>query len=270
MGAITLETTRSGRTRSAGLRTLAYTFGPHLSLIAAWEGARIALGASPATMPSLLDVALAIGGVVRNGILPDYIFRSLVRIGVAGAISILGGVTLGVAIGLNAVVSNFVTPVLRYFNSLSGIVWLPLFIIWFGFNDRTIVATICYAFLFPVVFNTVVGVRMVPKVFRHAVLTLGGSWFDVVFGVVLPGALPSIMAGIRLGFGYGWRAVIAGEMALGAGGLGYMIFKAQSVNLTDRILAGMLIIGGLWSLMDHFILQPLEEATIRRWGLAQR
>ena len=247
-----------------------YGFGPYLFLIILWEGVRILLNVGPSKMPSLWSAVEAIGRVAANGILPDYIFHSLFRIGVAAAISITLGIIIGLAIGLNATISSFFLPLLRYFNSLSGIAWLPLFLIWFGFNDKTIVTTVSYTLIFPVVFNTVVGVRTVPKVFRHAVLTMGGSWRDIVFGVILPGALPSVIAGIRLGVAYGWRALIASEMLIGAGGIGFMIFKAQASNLTDRIVAGMLLIGILWALIDYFLLQPLEESTIRRWGMVYR
>lgn len=247
-----------------------YGLGPYLLLVVVWETVRVILNASPTTMPSLWSAVEAIGRVAANGILPDYIFHSLFRIAVSAALSITIGVSLGLAIGLSPIMASLFLPILRYFNSLSGIVWLPLFLIWFGFNDKTIVATIAYALLFPLVFNTVIGVRTVPKVFRSAVLTMGGSWRDVVFGVILPGALPSVIAGIRLGFAYGWRALIASEMLLAIGGVGFMIFKARANNLTDRILAGMLIIGVLWSLIDYFVLQPLEEETIRRWGLVHR
>ena len=115
-----------------------------------------------------------------------------------------------------------------------------------------------------------IGVRTVPQVFRSAVLTMGGSWPRIVFDVIIPGAAPSVIGGIRLGFAYGWRALIASEMILSVGGVGFMIFQARASNLTDRLLAGMLIIGVLWALMDYFFLQPLEEGTIRRWGLVQR
>ena len=88
--------------------------------------------------------------------------------------------------------------------------------------------------------------------------------------VLLPGALPNIATGLRLGLAYGWRALIAAEMLVGAHGLGFMIFSAQNFHLTARIMLGMAIIGGLWVLLDYFVLRPLEEATIARWGLVQR
>ena len=264
------ETEGAGRSVSSALQNLAYAVGPYAVLIALWEGVRILIAAGPQAMPSMASVAGAIVRVAKNGILPEYISSSVLSILEAAAISIALGITLGIGIGMSETMASYAVAVLRYFNSISGIAWLPLFLIWFGFNQFTVLATISYTFLFPVVFNTVTGVRTVPRVFRNAVLTMGGSWWDVITDVLLPGALPSILAGTRMGFGYGWRAVIAAEILVGTGGLGYMIFKAQAGNLTDRILAGMVIIGVVWSLMDYFILQPLEDATIKRWELIQR
>ena len=114
------------------------------------------------------------------------------------------------------------------------------------------------------------GVRTVPRLYRYAVLTLGGNWRQVVFQVLLPGAIPYIVGGVRLGIAYGWRALIAAEIVVGTGGLGYLIFKAETFHLTARIIAGMIVIGVLWYATDYFFLRPLEEATIERWGLVYR
>jgi NitT/TauT family transport system permease protein/taurine transport system permease protein len=172
--------------------------------------------------------------------------------------------------GLNDRIATLLSPPLRFFQSLSGIAWLPLFLIWFGFSDRTILVAVWYTLVFPVTFNTMVGVRTVPRLYRYAVLTLGGNWRHVVFQVLLPGAIPYIVGGIRLGIAYGWRALIAAEIVVGTGGLGYLIFKAETFHLTARIIAGMITIGALWYVTDYFLLRPLEEATIERWGLVYR
>jgi NitT/TauT family transport system permease protein/taurine transport system permease protein len=143
-------------------------------------------------------------------------------------------------------------------------------LVWFGFGERTILAAVNYTVLFPVIFNAMLGVRSVPRIYVNALRTLGGSRWRIVRDVLLPGALPNIATGMRLGLAYGWRALIAAEMLVGANGLGFMIFNAQNFHLTARIMLGMTIIGLLWLLLDYFVLRPLEEATIARWGLVQR
>jgi taurine transport system permease protein len=221
-------------------------------------------------LPSPFAVGRAFGDVIAKGILPVYAGETVRRILVAAVTGVAIGIVAGFVMGLNEVIAGLLMPPLRFFQSLSGIAWLPLFLIWFGFSDRTIVVAVWYTLVFPVAFNTMLGVRTVPRLYRHAVLTLGGGWRQVVFQVLLPGAIPYIVGGIRLGIAYGWRALIAAEIVIGTGGLGYLIFKAETFHLTARIIAGMIVIGVLWYLTDYFFLRPLEEATIERWGLVYR
>jgi NitT/TauT family transport system permease protein/taurine transport system permease protein len=143
-------------------------------------------------------------------------------------------------------------------------------LVWFGFSERTIVVAVNYTVFFPVMFNVLLGVRSVPRIYVDALRTLGASRARIVRDVVVPGALPNIATGMRLGLAYGWRALIAAEMLVGAHGLGFMIFSAQNFHLTARIMLGMAVIGILWMLLDYFVLRPVEEATIARWGLLQR
>ncbi|WPD18524.1 ABC transporter permease [Thermaerobacter composti] len=187
-----------------------------------------------------------------------------------GIIVIPIGVFVGLAIGLWDKISGALLDVFRFFTSIPALAWLPLFLVWFGFNEATVIMTVAYYFFFTVLFNTLSGIRTVPRVLQYAVLTMGGNRWQVIRHVLIPGAMPSIIAGIRLGFAYGWRGLIGAEMLVAQGGLGHLIFRAQSVGLTDRIIAGMVVIGLLAALIDYLIMQPIEEATIRRWGLIQR
>jgi len=118
-------------------------------------------------------------------------------------------------------------------------------------------------------FNTLVGVRAVPSVYEQAVTTLGASRWRTLVDVLVPGSLPSIITGVRLGLGFGWRALIAAEMVAATQGLGYMIFSAANDLRTDVILAGILVIGVLAFALDALVLAPVERATIMRWGIYQ-
>ncbi len=221
-------------------------------------------------LPSPGAVASALGELLMKGILTDYMAESLRRVLIATAIGLVVGVPLGILIGINAKVAECCYPLFNFFQSLGGIAILPLVIVWFGFTEKTILVAVNYTVLFPVVFNVLVGVRSVPRIYVNALRTLGASRLRIVRDVLLPGALPHVATGARLGMAYGWRALIAAEMLVGANGLGFMIFNAQSFFLTNRIILGMLVIGTLWILMDRFVLRPLETDTIQRWGLVQR
>ena len=132
---------------------------------------------------------------------------------------------------------------------------------------KAVTFIIFMAVFFPVVFNTLAGVRGTNQMLVWAVLTLGANRWNVLKEVVLPGALPSIVNGIRLGMGYGWRAVIAAEMIAAASGLGYMIFDARNWLDTPVVVMGMITMGLCWLSLDRMILKPIEKRTIEKWGL---
>jgi NitT/TauT family transport system permease protein/taurine transport system permease protein len=115
--------------------------------------------------------------------------------------------------------------------------------------------------------NTVLGVQLVPEVYEQGVQALGGGRLETIRSVILPGALPYILTGIRSGLGFGWRALIAAELVGAPNGIGQMIFAAADFHRSDIIIAGCLIIGCIAIAMDRFILAPIEQRTVQRWGL---
>ena len=238
--------------------------------VAAWTLAAATLPLPDYYLPPPTAVLAAFVDLTAKGILPAYVGQSLRRILLAAVFALAIGVPVGVLLGMSRRVADLCYPVLNFFQSVSGVAWLPLMLVWFGFGERTILVAVNYTVLFPVIFNALLGVRSVPRLYENALRTLGAGRWRIVRDVVLPGALPSIATGLRLGLAYGWRALIAAEMLVGAQGLGFMIFNAQNFHLTARIMLGMGIIGVLWLLLDYFLLRPLEEATIARWGLVQR
>lgn len=223
----------------------------------------------PHVVPAPADTLAAFFDLVRKGILPAYVLDSIWHLLVPSLIAIAVGLPLGIAIALNRWVASFFFPLLNFFQALGGIVWIPLFILWFGMNETTIVATVFYTVIFPITFNTLIGVRSIPPVFLHASATLGASRWQQIRDVVVPGALPNIITGIRLGFAYGWRALVAAEILVGANGLGFMIFDAQTFSNLPRLVLGMIVIGMLWLAIDRLFLQPVEARTIERWNMVR-
>ena len=236
----------------------------------AWSLASATLPVPAYVLPPPTAVLAAGHDLVVKGILPTYVFESLRRMVTAALIAFAIGVPVGLALGTSRRLAEFAYPILNFFQSVSGIAWLPLMLVWFGLGERTILVAVNYTVFFPVTLNALLGVRSVPRIYVSGLRTLGASRWRIARDVVLPGALPSIATGMRLGLAYGWRALIAAEMLVGAHGLGFMIFSAQNFHLTARIMLGMAVIGALWLVLDYFVLRPLEQATIERWGLIQR
>jgi NitT/TauT family transport system permease protein/taurine transport system permease protein len=240
------------------------------AFFAAWALASAALPVPPYVLPPPSAVLSAGADLVAKGILPTYVFESLRRMVIAALIAFAIAVPVGLLLGMSRRLAELAYPILNFFQSVSGIAWLPLMLVWFGFGERTILVAVNYTVVFPVALNALLGVRSVPRIYVSGLRTLGASRWRITRDVILPGALPSIATGMRLGLAYGWRALIAAEMLVGAHGLGFMIFSAQNFHLTARIMLGMAVIGALWLLLDYFVLRPLEQATIERWGLIQR
>jgi taurine transport system permease protein len=181
---------------------------------------------------------------------------------------VIVAVPLGILMGVSRGVSAFVTPLMRFFSVLAGIAWIPIATLWFGYGFGAITFVIFNAVFFVVAYNTLLGVSTIPMPLRHAAASLGaGTRFAMLTEVLLPGALPNIVTGIRTGLGFAWRGLIAAEMIATDVGLGYMLFVARDFYQTEVIVLGMIVIGTIWLLIDRLLLVPLERATIERWGL---
>jgi ABC-type nitrate/sulfonate/bicarbonate transport system permease component len=220
-----------------------------------------------ATLPSVSGVLSAFVELMASGRLIHDIAASLLRLLLGASIGIVTGVAAGFLIGLHRGVAAFFNPLIVFFNAISGIVWLPLMIGWLGIGTALAVFLIWNSVFFIVFQNTVLGVQLVPEFLEQGVRSLGASRFETLRSVTLPGALPHILAGIRSGLGFGWRALIAAELVGATTGLGQMIFSAAEYSRSDIIIVGCLIIGCIAMAMDRWLLLPIERRTVQRWGL---
>src|SRR5690606_19268611 len=200
----------------------------------------------------------------------DYLGDSVVRLSVGAAAGMALAIPLGILIGLNKRAYEVSWPVLLFFLAIGDIAWLPILLIWFGFGLTTMTFVIVYTVLFPIVLNTVLGVRSIPLDMHRAARSLGASPARVVWEVVLPGSLPNIVTGLRNGLGYGWRALIAAEIIVGTSGIGFLMFDARRAGSVVEIMLGMIVLGVLWYIVDAWVLAPIERATGQRWGMVQR
>lgn len=217
-------------------------------------------------LPSPASVVEKGTKLLLNGTLFVHVRDSLFRMLVGTVVGIGLGLPLGIAIGLNRYVAGFFEPIITFFQSIAGIAWVPLAVIWFGFGLGSIVFVVGNSVFFMVLAGAVLGVEQVPLVLRHAVRTLGGSPWRVVTDVIVPGALPSIVTGTRSGISFGWRALIAAEIIGSKTGLGLMIWNAHLFFKSDEIVLGILLIGLIWIAIDRLVLRPIEMRTVERWG----
>jgi NitT/TauT family transport system permease protein/taurine transport system permease protein len=260
------------RTQSPVARRAAAAAGfalPLVALAVLWELTVRAFDVNPRVFPAIGPVFRAAIDVIVDGSLLRHIGASLGRIALGTAIGVVAAVPLGIAMGTNRAVSAFFTPLLRFFSVLAGIAWIPIATLWFGYGFGAITFVIFNAVFFVVAYNTLLGVSGIPPALRNAAASLGAGRWSMFREVLLPGALPNIVTGIRTGLGFAWRGLIAAEMIATNVGLGYMLFVARDFYRTEVIVLGMIVIGILWLLIDRLLLAPLERATIERWGLVR-
>jgi ABC-type nitrate/sulfonate/bicarbonate transport system permease component len=235
-------------------------------LLALWQASVPLVGLEPWFYPSPLDVARAFVDLVRKGILPVDIIDSLQRYLMGVAIGTTLGVGFGLLIGLNRLADRMLGPLISFLFAIVEVAWIPIFVIWWGYGIKTILVALCYVVFFPVLYNTILGVRMAPQVLVNAVRSLGGGRAQLIAHVVLPSALPNIITGFRVGAGFAFRGLIFAEVIAAKTGVGYLIFQGAAHQQTDRTIVGMLVMGALWLLIDNMYLKPFERATVERWG----
>ncbi|MDQ7820481.1 MAG: ABC transporter permease [Armatimonadota bacterium] len=242
---------------------------PFVLLVGVWQLV-VELEIYPrAFFPGPGDVAAALVALTYKGILPAYLQDSVTRLAVGTAVGALVGIPLGVLIGLHPLSYRFFWPLIIFFQAIGDIAWLPILLIWFGFTLTTMTFVIVYTVVFPIIFNTALGVRTVPVDVIRAAQCLGASRSQILWEVLLPGALPNIITGLRTGLGYGWRALIAAEIIVGTSGIGFMMFDARRSGSVVEMILGMILLGLLWYAVDAGVLRPAEQATVERWGLVR-
>jgi NitT/TauT family transport system permease protein/taurine transport system permease protein len=243
---------------------------PFIPVIALWAIVAEAEVFPRVFFPGPAEVVRSFIDLTWKGILPAYLHDSAARLLVGALAGMAIGIPLGLLVGLSSRAHAVFWPVLLFFQAIGDIAWLPILLIWFGFGLTTMTFVIVYTVVFPVVLNVVLGVRSIPTDMHRAAQSLGASRARILWEVVLPGALPNLITGLRNGLGYGWRALIAAEIIVGTSGIGFLMFDARRAGSVVEIMLGMIVLGILWYIVDAWLLAPIERATGQRWGLVSR
>lgn len=237
-------------------------------LFLAWQG--ISGYVLPAVAPytvTLLPAPTAVVGafadLVRSGEIVFHVLDSLKRVLGAFAIAALFGVSLGIAMGWWRLIGQLVDPVVEFLRPIPPMAWIPLGILWFGIGDTQNMFIIFLGAVFPIVLNTIAGVRGVDRTLVWGALTLGGTRRQILWEIIVPGALPVILTGLRIGLGVGWMALVAAELVAATSGLGFLIEDSRSLLFTERVLVGMVLIGLLGLLMDQVM--RAAQRTLTPW-----
>jgi len=237
-------------------------------IAAAWEVLVIYGGFPPKLVPGLGVVVATFVRLAGNGILLAATEATLYRLIAGFLIAALVGVALGIAMGRRQWIEDTLLPIVTFLYPIPGLAYAPLFVLWFGLGDGPTILLVGVASCFTVIINTWKGVKAVKPIWLRSAEVMGARDREMFRRVVLPGALPYILIGLRLGLAQAWRLLIAVEMLMSVQrGLGWLIFGAQTFLNTDVMLASIATIGILGILMERQVFARLERWTVVRWGM---
>jgi ABC-type nitrate/sulfonate/bicarbonate transport system permease component len=232
-----------------------------LTLLAGWElAARLGVANTllfPAPSKAIGDLMV----MASSGYLWRALYASLYRVVCGFTFAILVGAVLGMAMACKPLMDDLLDPLVELLRPISPLALFPLAILWFGIGDASKIFLIALAASFPVILNTYAGARSIDSNLIRAARSLGATEFEIFKGIVLPASLPHIFTGVRLAWGISLIVIIAAEMIGATVGMGYMILEAQQTFRTERVLAGIFVIGVVGFTTD------LGFRRLRRWLL---
>jgi NitT/TauT family transport system permease protein len=249
-------------------RAAARTAFPFVVVAALWElVARLAIF-PPRLFPPLEVVVSAFVRLTASGALPHHALDTLLRLLAGFALAAMVGIAVGIVMGRSRFAEDTLLPLVSMGAPIPGIAYAPLFLLWFGLGNVSAVLLVGFVSTFPVIFNTWTGVKAVKEVWVRSALAMGADDRRLFAKVILPGALPYILTGLRLGLAQAWRILVGVEMlAAVPWGLGWMIFGAREFLNTDVMLAGVVVIGVIGLALEKLVFQRLERFTVVRWGM---
>lgn len=225
-------------------------------------------GFPPKLVPGLGAIAEAFVRLAGNGVLLASTLATLYRLGAGFAIAAITGVTIGIAMGRRQWVEDTLLPIVSFLYPIPGLAYAPLFVLWFGLGDFPTILLVGVSSSFTVIINTWKGVKAVKPIWLRSAEVMGARDREMFRQVVLPGCLPYILVGLRLGLAQAWRILIAVEMLMSVQrGLGWLIFGAQTFLNTDVMLATIAVIGAIGIILEQQVFGRIERWTVVRWGM---
>ncbi len=220
--------------------------------------------------PSPVKTVLSFWQLMADGTLPGLILTSLLNLIPAFILATVCAVVLGTVMGINKTVYQVFNPVLSAIYPIPSLAWLPFIILFLGFTREAIWFVIFISSFVRIIYNVISGVQNINIEYVLAAKNLGFNKIEIVLEVILPGALPQIITGLRLGFGSAWRSLIGAEMlVVTLGGLGKFIWMSQWYFDFDKVIVGIVAISLISIFIEEIIFKRLEKNTLIKWGFVR-
>jgi len=250
------------------LRSLAF----FTVLIALWEAASRAGWWSPVLVPSPFAIGRYIGEAVADGSLLKAGMVTMQRL----LIGYIIGLALGIPLGLLTARFRFAADTLGVLalglQTLPSVCWVPLALLWFGQTEAAMLFIVTMGTLWAVLLATDHGIRQIPPIYRRAASTMGSNGLHLLWHVLLPASLPHLVSGMKQGWAFAWRSLMAAEIyvtVLTGFGLGHLLHYGRELQAMDQVAAIMLVILLVGFAADKALFSPWENFLRKRWGLTQ-
>jgi NitT/TauT family transport system permease protein len=227
---------------------------------------------SPVLLPSPGQVANYLKEAAADGTLFHATVITMRRLLIGYAVGIVIGLPLGLITARWNLFEDTIGTMALGLQTLPSVCWVPLALLWFGQTEAAMLFVVIMGTLWSVVIATDTGVRHVPPIYRRAALTMGSKHFHIWFKVILPAALPFIVSGMKQGWAFAWRSLMAAEIfvsILTGFGLGQLLHYGRELSAMDQVIGIMVVIVVIGLLADKIFFSPMERFLHRRWGTSQ-
>ena len=231
-------------------------------ILVIWEGYSFAGKLKPYALPAPEKIVKTTIEYIKNGQLFTNIEVSVLLVLEGFFLAFLVAFTIGICVTVFPKFDTFTDLIIQILKPIPPIAWIPLAILWFGIGQDSKIFIIFIGAVFPIFLNTVDGVRTIDKKYFELAKVYETPKSQLIKKIIIPGALPSIMTGVRLGVGNAWVSVVAAEMIGATKGVGYMLSNGRSLSRSDIVILGMLLVGIFGKLMDD-LLRWLRKKLIK-------
>jgi NitT/TauT family transport system permease protein len=239
-------------------------------LAAIWEAYARSLN-NALVFPTLSATAAALLASIGSGELPRAVVYTLTLLVKGYAAGLALAAVLTAFASVSRLGADLLETLTSMFNPLPSIALLPLALIWFGLGDASVIFVLIHAVVWAVALNTHAGFRGLSPTLRMVGQNYGLSPAGYIARILIPGAFPSILTGLKVGWAFAWRTLIAAELVFGAssgsGGIGWYIFEHKNQLLIPNVFAGLLTVILFGLFVEHVIFRTIEDRTVRRWGM---
>lgn len=245
-------------------------YGSIALLILAWQAGAMSGWIPAETIAAPSDILASLAGLLRSGELARNLLVSLGRVAAGLGIGVGLGTAAALIAGLSRIGEETLDPPLQMLRTLPHLALVPLFILWFGIGETPKIALVAFGAIFPIYLTLFAGIRGVDPKFVEAARTLGLSRAGLIRHVILPGALPSFLVGLRYAVGVGWLSLVVGEQINADSGIGFMMMNAREFLRTDIIMVGLMVYAVLGLLADQLVRAIERSALIWRPTFTER